>query len=74
MRMALERHVLADGDEKAAEQRERIDALERRVCRQCGLVDSATYETGQNAGGGLVPQTGAATWERATARRRRGFV
>ena len=31
VRIALERHVLADSDEKAAEQRERIDALERRV-------------------------------------------
>ena len=31
VRVALERHVLADSDEKAAEQRERIDALERRL-------------------------------------------
>lgn len=31
VRMALERHVLADGDERAEGQRERIDALERRV-------------------------------------------
>ena len=29
VRMALERRVLADGDEQAAQQRERTDALER---------------------------------------------
>jgi len=31
VRIALERHVLADGDERAAQQRERTEALERRV-------------------------------------------
>ena len=31
VRMALERHVMADGNEQAAQQRERIDALDRRV-------------------------------------------
>ena len=31
VRMALERRVLADGDEQAAQQRERTDALERRI-------------------------------------------
>lgn len=30
VRIAMERHVLADGDQKASEQRERIDAMERR--------------------------------------------
>ena len=31
VRIALERHVLADGDRQAAQQRERTEALERRV-------------------------------------------
>ena len=31
VRMALERHLLAEGDERQARQRERLDALERRV-------------------------------------------
>ena len=31
VRIAVERHVLADGDQRAAQQRERTDALERRM-------------------------------------------
>ena len=47
VRMALERHVLADGDEQAARQRERIDALEQgmealKLEFRRGLEDAGT--------------------------------
>jgi len=57
VRMALERHVLAEGGEEAARQRQRIDALERRV----EALENQVAASPENAAG----DNGAAGEERA---------